>query len=70
MNKNQECPRCGDEYTGFPALSRWDNKSDICGECGTVEALLQFEARNDDPKAVVHPTTGSIQWATPPTEKV
>ena len=24
------CPLCGKEYTGYPAISRTDNKTEIC----------------------------------------
>jgi len=33
------CPRCGKGYVGHPALSRKDNKTNICPDCGTLEAL-------------------------------
>lgn len=33
------CPRCGAIYTGHPALSRTDNETLICPDCGTREAL-------------------------------
>ena len=33
------CPICGQEYTGAPALSRKDNETLICPDCGTREAL-------------------------------
>lgn len=33
------CPRCKKTYTGYPAISRKDNKTEICSECGTAEAL-------------------------------
>jgi predicted RNA-binding Zn-ribbon protein involved in translation (DUF1610 family) len=33
------CPKCGERYTEFPALSRKDNKTEICPDCGTREAL-------------------------------
>lgn len=36
------CPRCGDEITTFPALSRFDNETDICSECGTREAFYNL----------------------------
>jgi len=43
------CPRCGgwvpnnDTPGAFPgALSRVDNKTEICSECGTEEALQQL----------------------------
>lgn len=33
------CPRCGKEYKRLLALSRMDNKTMICDQCGTEEAL-------------------------------
>lgn len=39
-NQIKTCPRCGDQYEEFPALSRRDNKTDICSDCGTEEALI------------------------------
>lgn len=33
------CPRCGRRYTAPPALSRTDNKTEICPDCGVQEAL-------------------------------
>ena len=33
------CPRCGKTYSGHPALSRADNETLICPDCGTREAL-------------------------------
>ena len=33
------CPKCGQEYTGHPALSRVDGETLICPDCGTREAL-------------------------------
>ena len=37
--KTAICPLCGQTYTGYPALSRKDNKTEICPDCGTLEAL-------------------------------
>jgi len=33
------CPKCGKEYIGAPALSRTDNQTLICPDCGTRESL-------------------------------
>jgi len=33
------CPVCGETYTGYPAISRRDNLTEICPDCGTREAL-------------------------------
>ena len=34
------CPLCGETYTGVPALSREDNQTSICPDCGARQALL------------------------------
>ena len=33
------CPLCGQSYTGRSAVSRTDNKTFICPDCGTRQAL-------------------------------
>ena len=37
--ENMKCPRCGKEVNKLLALSRADNRTMICDECGTKEAL-------------------------------
>lgn len=37
--EERKCPRCGRKYTERPALSRLDNNTLICPDCGTREAL-------------------------------
>ena len=39
---NTVCPRCGDSDMAFPALSRTDNKSKVCSQCGRIEAIEQM----------------------------
>ena len=39
QEKNAVCPKCGKAYKGYPAISRTDNRTEICPECGTREAL-------------------------------
>ena len=34
-----KCPKCGKEYDRLLALSREDNKTMICDDCGVMEAL-------------------------------
>ena len=36
------CPRCGQTYREHPALSREDNETLICPDCGTREALASI----------------------------
>lgn len=40
--KPWRCPRCGKMTTDYPALSRKDNKTEICSKCGTEEALSDY----------------------------
>lgn len=44
------CPRCQNSYHGAPALSRQDNKTLICPDCGTREALesIGVDAQEQD----------------------
>lgn len=37
------CPKCGRKYKERPAISRRDNKTKICPECGMLEALEDLE---------------------------
>ena len=39
---NRECPRCGITFTGYPALSRRDNHTNICPDCGADEAFNDY----------------------------
>ena len=36
------CPRCGQYYTKYPALSRYDNETYICPDCGVEEAMVNY----------------------------
>lgn len=47
MSEKREriCPVCGRSYTDPPALSRRDDKTDICPECGMREALAAIPRR-------------------------
>ena len=38
-NEPKVCPLCGRTYTEVPALSRKDNTTPICPDCGTRESL-------------------------------
>jgi RNA polymerase subunit RPABC4/transcription elongation factor Spt4 len=42
MNKNRTCPICGKCYNTYPAISRTDNKTLICPDCGMTQALKEF----------------------------
>lgn len=40
--KQRKCPICKKSYKNHPALSRKDNKTEICPECGQREAFDIF----------------------------
>lgn len=41
------CPICGEDYDGHPAISRKDNKTKICPNCGIGEAVLAWRIHNE-----------------------
>ena len=46
-NKNydvfyKKCPICTRRYVGIGAISRKDNKTEICSQCGLEEAMFDF----------------------------
>lgn len=47
------CPACGGPLTDHPALSRKDNKTLICPDCGTREALADFGMDIEDQEGVI-----------------
>ena len=51
------CPVCGGLLTAHPALSRKDNKTKVCPDCGIREALSDFgmdEEKQEEIIALVH----------------
>lgn len=51
------CPKCEQEYTDAPALSRFDNETFVCPDCGTREALEFIgigKAEQDEILEVIH----------------
>lgn len=51
------CPYCGKPYTQPPTLSRVDNETLICPDCGTREALTTLgisTAEQDSIIAAIH----------------
>ena len=51
------CPKCGQSYKGRPALSREDDKTLICPDCGVREALESIgvgAAEQEEILAVIH----------------
>lgn len=51
------CPRCGKAYYEPPALSRVDNQTLICPDCGTREALESIDVNKEEQEeilAIIH----------------
>ena len=46
--KSNVCPLCKKELGEYPALSRKDNKTEICSNCGMLEALEDIHKANKD----------------------
>lgn len=42
LHRIRVCPLCGATYTEPPALSRTDNETLICPDCGTRQALASI----------------------------
>ena len=40
--KERICPICKQKYYGYPALSRKDDKTEICPDCGVCEAMDDY----------------------------
>lgn len=48
------CPKCKGYIVGHPALSRVDNRTEICSDCGLLEALEAFiNYKNEETKNVL-----------------
>ena len=47
------CPLCGKVYHEPPAVSRRDNKTRICSECGQREAWTQMGLRRDEQDTII-----------------
>ena len=47
------CPRCGGIYSGAPALSRQDNQTPICPDCGTREALESLGVGAEEQESIL-----------------
>jgi hypothetical protein len=53
------CPLCGKTYGEPPALSRADNKTPICPDCGTRQALESIGVSAEEQEkilAIIHRT--------------
>ena len=47
------CPRCGKPYYEPPALSRLDNETLICPDCGTRQALQSLGVEPSEQEQII-----------------
>lgn len=47
------CPLCHAEYHGVPAMSRTDNATPICPDCGTRQALASLNVPTDEQEKII-----------------
>ena len=48
------CPKCGQPYIGIPALSRNDEKTLICPDCGVREALATLGVSEEEQESILN----------------
>ena len=53
INKIRICPLCGKTYSDLPALSRTDNETPICPDCGTRQALESIGVSADEQEKII-----------------
>lgn len=58
---SRTCPLCGKSYTGHPALSRTDNLTLICPDCGTRQALASIGVSAEEQEQILHTIHRIIQ---------
>ena len=52
-NKAHVCPFCGKTYQSHPALSRTDNTTLICPDCGIREALTSIGVQPEEQENII-----------------
>lgn len=51
--EKRACPICGKTYAEHPALSRKDNKTLICPDCGVREALASIGVELEEQEKII-----------------
>lgn len=57
------CPRCGTWSAMYPCVSRWDQETAVCSDCGRQEAFIEY--RNGTYRVgsiFLHPIDGEFKW--------
>ena len=47
------CPRCGKTFTAPPAISRADDRTEICPDCGIREALETIGIKPEEQERIL-----------------
>ncbi len=47
------CPVCKAEYCGVPAISRTDNATGICPDCGTRQSLESLNVSLEEQEKII-----------------
>ena len=58
------CPLCGKSYGEPPAISRTDNETPICPDCGTRQALSSIGVSEEEQQEIIE--TKGIIYTIPP----
>ncbi len=51
--RERTCPICGNQYKERPALSRLDNITPICPDCGTRQALASIGIDTEEQEKIL-----------------
>lgn len=51
--EERSCPICGQTFTERPAVSRTDNYTLICPDCGTRQALASLGVDPEEQNAII-----------------
>lgn len=57
----RKCPKCGKFYDDVPSISRTDNKTLICPDCGTREALESIGVDEKEQEKILNSIHQSTQ---------
>lgn len=52
------CPKCGKPIGKYAAISRKDNKTEICSACGMLEAIEEWKKHREGAGYGVHGNAG------------
>lgn len=51
--EERTCPKCGSTYIEYPALSRTDDCTPICPDCGIREALESIGISKEEQEKII-----------------